>query len=133
MRAIAFCLRLKLKSLSNVSLLCELEGPEEKVQKLFQQESFLEYLRESKCLVKQAKPGIWHTSLHFFDEIAVIRIRGSKKHLSVQQRHPIVLSTKHDFVSVMIRDLHLENNHEGVQYVRSVFQFFFGFWGYEML
>ena len=40
----------------------------------------------------------------------MIRIRGRIKHanLSFQQRHPILLSTKHDMVSVMLRDLHLE-------------------------
>ena len=60
----------------------------------------------------------------FFDECGVIRIRGRIKHanLSSQQRSPILLSTKHDMVSVMLRDLHLENNHEGVEYVRSVIQ-----------
>ena len=54
----------------------------------------------------------------------MIRIRRRIKHanLSFQQRHPTLLSTKHDMVSVMLRDSHLENNHEGVEYVRNVIQ-----------
>ena len=54
----------------------------------------------------------------------MIRIRGRTKraNLSFQQRHLTVLSTKHIMVSVMLRDLHLQNNHEGVEYVRSVIQ-----------
>ena len=54
----------------------------------------------------------------------MIRIRGRIKHanLSFEHRHPILLSTKHDMVSVMLRDLHLEIDHEGVKNVRSVIQ-----------
>ena len=54
---------------------------------------------ERKCLVRQAKEGLGEI-LSFFDEFGMIRTRGRIKHgtLYIQQQHPILLSTKHDFV-----------------------------------
>ena len=54
--------------------------------------------------------------LEFFDETGMLRIRNRIKHanLSFQQRYPILLSTKHDFVNVLLRNLQLKQNHEGV-------------------
>ena len=58
------------------------------------------------------------------DGKGVIRIRGRIKHatLSFEQRHPILLSTKHEMVNSMLRDSHQEHNYEGVEYVRSGIQ-----------
>ena len=116
MRVIAFCLRLKFKSQSKVILPCELQRAEEKVLKLIQRETFLEVYDGKQMFGKTSKGGELAKFSPFFDECGMIRIRGRIKHanLSFQQRHPILLSTKHDMVSVMLRGLHLEHNHEGV-------------------
>ena len=60
----------------------------------------------------------------FLDDTGIIRVGGRIKHdnLSFEQQHPILLSTKHNFVKILLRDLHLEHNHEGVEYVTSVIQ-----------
>ena len=81
-------------------------------------------MKKSKRSVRQTKLGILARFSPFFDDTGIIRVGGRIKHatLSFEQRHPILLSTKHDFVKVLLRDLHLEHNHEGVKYVRSVIQ-----------
>ena len=60
----------------------------------------------------------------FSDENGLTRIRGRVKHanLNFDQRHPILLSTKHQIVKFTLRDLHQEHKHKGVEYVRSVTQ-----------
>ena len=123
-RVIAFCLRLKFKSQSKVLLPCELQRAEEKVLKLIQRETFPEVYDGKQMFCKTSKGGDLAKFSPFFDECSMIRIRGRIKHanLSFQQRHRILLSTKHDMVSVMLRDLHLKHNHEGVEYARSVIQ-----------
>ena len=66
----------------------------------------------------------------FSDEKVLIRTRVCNKHanLSFEQRHPILLSTKHEMVNLMLRSLHQEHNHEEVEYVRSVIQQKFWMW-----
>ena len=78
---------------------------------------------ESNMLKNEQKGNLAKFS-PFSDEKGLIRIRGRIKHanLSFEQRHPILLSTKHEMVNLMLRDLHEEHNHEGVEYVRSVIQ-----------
>ena len=63
-----------------------------------------------QLLGKTSKGGDLAKFSPFFDEYGMIRIRGRIKHanLSFQQRHPILFSTKHDMINVMLRDLHLE-------------------------
>ena len=123
-RVIAFCLRLKFKSQSKVLLPCELELAEEKVLILIQQETIPEMYEGKQSFGKTSKGGNLAKFSPFLEENGLIRIRGRIKHanLGYQQRHPIRLSTKHSFVSVMLHDLHLEHNHEGVEYIRSVIQ-----------
>ena len=123
-RVTAFCLRLKFKSQSKILLPCELELAEENVLKLIQQETFLEMYEGKQSFGKTSKGGNLAKYSPFLDEKDLIRIRGPIKHanLSFQQRHPILMSTKHSFVGVMLHDLHLEHNHDGVEYVRSVIQ-----------
>ena len=123
------------KSQSKVLLPCELELAEEKVLKLSQQKTFPELYDEKQSFGKTSKGVILAKFSPFLVENGLIRIRGRIKHanLSFQQRHSILLSTKHSFVSVMLHDLHLGPNHEGVEYVRSVIQQNFGFRDYEML
>ena len=60
----------------------------------------------------------------FSDEKGLIRIRGPIKHanLGFEQRQPILLSTNHEMVNLMLRDLHQEHNRGGVENVRSVIQ-----------
>ena len=60
--------------------------------------------------------------LPFFDDTNLSKIRGRIKNLTFEQRHRILVSTKHELVWVILRDLHHENNHEGLEYVRSVIQ-----------
>ena len=123
-RVIAFCLRLKYKSQSKVLLVEELNRSEERVLKMIQKESFPDLFDEKESFGKTKKGGNLSKFAPFFDEKGVIRIRGRIKHanLSFEQRHPVLLSTKHDMVMTMLRDLHFEHNHEGVEYVRSVIQ-----------
>ena len=94
------------------------------VLKKIQRETFLEVYDGKQMFCKTSKGGDMAKFSPFFDEFSIIRIRGRIKHanLKFQQRHPILLSTKHNLVSVRLRDLHLENNHEGVEYVSSVIQ-----------
>ena len=75
-------------------------------------------------MLKNEQRGNLAKFLPFADEKGLIRIRGRIKHanLSFEQRHPISVSTKHEMVKLMLRDLHQEQNHEGVEYVRSVVQ-----------
>ena len=124
LRVIAFCLRLKFKSQSKVLLSCELKRAEEKVLKLIQREIFPEVYNGKQMFGKTSKGGDLANFSPFFGECGMIRIRSRIKlaTLSFQQRHPILLSTKQNMVSVMLRDLHLEHNHETVEYVRSVIQ-----------
>ena len=42
--------------------------------------------------------------------------------LSFEQRHPVLLATKHDMITTMLPDFHYEHNHEGVGHARSVIQ-----------
>ena len=130
-RVIAFCLRLKFKSQSKVLLPCELQQAQEKVLKLIQRETFPEVYDGKQMFGKTRKGGDLAKFSPFFNECGMIRIRGRIKHanLSFQQWHPIFSSKKHDMVSLMLRDLHLEHNHEGVEYVRSVLQQKFWFLG----
>ena len=123
-RVIAFCLRLKFKSQSKVLLPCELQRAEEKFLKIIQRETFPEVYDGKQMFGNTSKGGDLAKFSPFFDVCGMIRIKGRINHanLSFQQRHPVLLSTKHDMVSVMLRDLQLENNHEGVEYVRSVIQ-----------
>ena len=123
-RVIAFCLRFKIKSQSKVLLPCEVKRAEEKVLKLIQLETSSEVFNGKQTFGNTSKSGDLAYISPFFDECGMIRIRRRIKHanLSFQQRHPFLLSTKHSIVSVMLRYLHLENSHEGVDYVRSVIQ-----------
>ena len=123
-RVIAFCLQLKYKSQFKVLLVEELNRAEEKDLKMIQKESFPDLFDEKESFGKTEKVGNLSKFAPFFDEKGVIRIRVCIKYanLSFEQRHPVLLSTKHDMVMTMLRDLHFENNHEGVEYVRSVLQ-----------
>ena len=112
------------KSQSKVLLPCELELAEEKVLILIQQETIPEMYEGKQSFGKTSKGGNLAKISPFLEENGLIRIRGRIKHanLGYQQRHPILLSTKHSFVSVMLHDSHLYYNHEGVEYIRSVIQ-----------
>ena len=123
-RVIAFCLRVKFGSQSKVLLPGEMKRAEERVFKLIQRETFPVVHAEKQTFGKTNKVGHLAKFSPFFDDTGIIREGGRIKHanLSFEQRHPILLSTKHDFVKVLLRDLHLEHNHEGVEYIRSVIQ-----------
>ena len=123
-RAIAHCLRLKYKSQSKVLTSDEMQPAEERELKLIQIETFSDFCN--------GKEGVKKTNIGrnlakfspFSDEKGLIRIRGRIKHanLSFEQRNPILLSTKHEMVKLMLRGLHQEHNHERVEYVRRVLQ-----------
>ena len=81
-------------------------------------------------LKKRAKGGNLAKISPFSDKKGLIRIRGRIKHANLSfEEHPNLLSTKHEMVNLISRDLHQENNHEGAEYVRSVFQQNFWIWG----
>ena len=124
MRVIAICLRVKFRSQSKVLLPGELKRAEETVFKLIQQETFPEVHEGKQKFGKANEVGDLVKLSPFFDNTGIIRVGGRTKHanLSFEQRHLILLSTKHNFVEILLRDLHLEHNHEGVEYVRSVIQ-----------
>ena len=131
-RVIAFCLRIKYKSQSKVLLTDELQRAETSLLRMIQKETLLEMFKESRQNPENSKKvGDLSKFSPFFDDKGLIRIRGRIKHanLTFEQRHPILHSTKHEMVGVMLRDLHHENNHEGVEYVRSVIQQKFWFVG----
>ena len=123
-RVIAFCLRVKFRSQSKVLLPGELKWAEEIVFRLIQRETFPEVHEEKQTFGKTNKVGDLANFSPFFDDTGIIRLGRRIKHArsSFEQRHSILLSTKHDFVKILLRDLPLEHNHEGVEYVRSVIQ-----------
>ena len=42
--------------------------------------------------------------------------------LSFEQKHPVILSSKHVVVKLFLNDVHISNAHEGVEYLRSIVQ-----------
>ena len=120
---IAFCLRVKFSSQSKVLLPGVLKRAG-KVFKLIQQETFPEVHGEKQTFGKTNEVDDMAKFSSFFDDTGKIRVGGRIKHatLSFEQRHLILLSTKHNFLKVLLLDFHLEHNHEGVEYVRSVIQ-----------
>ena len=117
--AIAYCLPLKYKSPSQVLTSHELQRAEERALKPIQIETISDF-RYGKQDVKKMNKGRNLAKLSpFYDEKGLIRNRGCIKHakLSFEQRHPILRSTKHELVKLILRDLNHELNHEGVEYV----------------
>ena len=55
----------------------------------------------------------------------LIRARGRLRKascLSFEQKHPVILSSKHLVVKMFLNDVHISNAHEGVEYLRSIVQ-----------
>ena len=55
----------------------------------------------------------------------LIRARGRLRKascLSFEQKHPVILSSKHVVVKQFLNDVHISNAHEGVEYLRSIVQ-----------
>ena len=62
--------------------------------------------------------------VHFLEN-DLIRARGRLRKascLSVEQKHPIILSSKPVVVKLFLNDVHISNAHEGVEYLRSIVQ-----------
>ena len=62
----------------------------------------------------------------------LIRARGRLRKascLSFEQKHPVILSSKHVVVKLFFNDVHISNAHEGVEYFRSLVQQMFGVLG----
>ena len=57
----------------------------------------------------------------FLDEHGIVRARGGIDRADIPfcSRHPIVLSTDHEFTCVIIMNCHERLNHEGVDHVRK--------------
>ena len=123
-RAITYCLRLKYKSQSKVLNSDELQRAEEGALKLIQIETIFDFCNGKQDVQKTNKGGNLAKFSLICDEKGLIRVRGRIKeaNLSFEQRHPILLSTKHEKVTLMFRDLHQEHNHERFEYARSVVQ-----------
>ena len=121
---LAFCLGLKCKSQSKVLTSDELQRTEKRALKLIQIETFSDFCNGKQDVKKTNKGGSLAKISPFSDEKGLIRIRSRIKHanLSFEQRLLILLSTKQEIVNLMLRDLHQQHNHEGVEYVRSVIQ-----------
>ena len=84
----------------------ELQRAEECVLKLLQKETFQDVFDGKQGFEKTSKAGNLSKFAPFFDEKGIIRIRGRIKHanLSFEQRHPILLSTKHCMVQKMLEN-----------------------------
>ena len=55
----------------------------------------------------------------------LIRARGRLRKascLSFEQKHPVILSSKHVVVKLFLNDVHISNAHDGVEYLRSIVQ-----------
>ena len=115
---------MKCKSQSQVLTSDEMQRAEERALKLIQIETFSDFCNRKQDVKKTNKGWNLAKFSPFSDEKGLIRIRGRIKHanLSFEQRHPILLSTRHEMVNLILQDLHQEHNHEGVEYVRSVIQ-----------
>ena len=102
----------------------EMQRAEERPLKLIQIETFSDFCNGKQDVKKTNKGGNSAKFSPFSDEKGLIRIGGRIKHanLSFEQRHPILPSTKHEMVNLMLRDLHQEHNHEVVEHVRSVIE-----------
>ena len=102
----------------------ELQRTEERALKLIQIETFSDLCNGKQDVKKTNKRGNLAKFSPVSDEKRLIRVRGRIKHanLCFEQRHPILLSTTHEMLKFMLRDLHQEHNHERVEFVRSVIQ-----------
>ena len=60
----------------------------------------------------------------FLDEDGIIRLRCRLRRsgLSMQSKHPILLSSKHLVTEMLLTQKHVDNHHEGTEFVRSVVQ-----------
>ena len=60
----------------------------------------------------------------FVDERGTLRLKGRLKnaHASELVKHPILLSSKHPAVKLLMIQAHKLNHHEGTEYVRSILQ-----------
>ena len=97
---------MKFRTQSKVLLPVKLKRSEEWGFELIQGETFPEVQEEKQTFGKTNTFGDFAKFSPFFDDTGIIK----------------VLSTKHKFVKVLLRNLHLEHNHEGVEHVISVFQ-----------
>ena len=60
----------------------------------------------------------------FIGEDGAIRVKGRLKHsnLAYNAKHPILLTTKHPVVQLLLEKAHRDNLHEGTEYVRNMLQ-----------
>ena len=102
----------------------ELQRAEERASVLFQTKTIFDFCNGRQDVKRTIKWGILAKFLPFSDERGLVRIKGRIRHanLSFKQRPSILLSTKHEMLDLMLRDLHQEHNHEGVENVKSVIE-----------
>ena len=72
---------------------------------------------------KRVKHGLDKLS-QYINSYNVIQLKGrlSKATIGENLKHPILRSTKHPAVILMLRQMHEDNHHEGTEYVRSLVQ-----------
>ena len=102
----------------------EREKAKATIFKLLQQEQFgeeMKFLKTEKEIPKVCKILPF---LHFLDEEGLVRAKGriGKSQLDFNAKHSILLHWKHHAVELFLRNEHKDNQHEGTEHVRNIFQ-----------
>ena len=121
-RVVAYLLRVKNRNKGALSPE-ELLEAENKIWSLVQRECFNDTFnalhKERDIPDSDLKP------LSPFLQGNLLRAKGRLRKascLTFEQKHPLILHSKHHVVKIFLQHLHLVNHHEGVEYIRSVVQ-----------
>ncbi|XP_066597118.1 uncharacterized protein [Prorops nasuta] len=121
-RIVAYCLRfcLKRKYVGRLTIE-EINKAETRVLKLIQQSSFAEEITRINRSKDYSK-GPLVALCPFIDDSGLIRVGGrlKKSKLSFSVRHPILLPSRHPITDIIIRDIHNQNHHSGIQTTLSI-------------
>ena len=94
------------------------------VFKLLQQEQFGEEMKSRKAEKEISKGSKTLKFSFFLDEEGLNQAKGRicKSRLDFNTRHPVLLHWRHHAVEIILRNEHKDNEHEGTEYVRNIFQ-----------
>ena len=120
---VAYCLRWKSKQRGQIAV-TEIEQAETVVLILTQRERFDDLYGKLTLNTARTLEHDLARLCPFVDEQDTIRLKGqlNKSTLSVEMKHPVLLSSKHDTVMLMLRQAHIDNHHEGTEFNRSTIQ-----------
>ena len=124
-RVIAFCLRFRSKTNTSYISVDELKNSRKVLIKLVQRELFPETFANLQKGAEGRTDGNLKKFTLFLDDFGSITAQGrlkDAKNLSFDQRHPILLCSTHPVVKLLLLQAHIDNLHEGVEYVRNVIQ-----------